>query len=112
MINLKQEILNKRGSLTAAKVPVINTEIIDGEVHQETDYIDQILTLGLMLEKACLKDDGSKTVSEVVERYDLYMKIKDKDEADLSNEDIDKLKELLCNTFDVYYAGIALTLLK
>ena len=110
-INLKQPILNRIGEETMVKAPVTKMVEVDGEVHEEQLLEEKKVLLGGMLEHACLKDDGEQDEQAIIERYNLYLKIANKETVDLSDEDILALKKLVCKSYDVFFAGSILNLL-
>ena len=108
--NLKEELLNRDGKVSKVKVPVTRT-IKDGdEVREEQSFEEKAVTLGAMLEHACLKQ-GQHEPDEVLERFELFLKLKDKDKVELTLLEVEKLSQLVAEAFDTYMAGTILTIL-
>lgn len=110
--NLTTELLNRNGEVSTAKVPeTIMVKGDDGEMHEEKKLVDKVVTLGSMLEHVCLKEDGVAEEKPIVERYELYLKLKDSLEIELSDKEVELLKKLVSQAFDVFFAGTILELL-
>ena len=110
--DLTQELLNRNGEVSTAKIPKITmVKGDDGEMHEEKRLEDKVVTLGSMLEHVCLKEDGVAEEAPIVQRYELYLKLKDALEVDLSAKEVELLKKLVSQAFDVYFAGTILALL-
>ena len=79
----------------------------------EEQYLEeQTATLGKMLEHACLRNDGTKEFVEVVvKRFALFEKLKDKEEVELTKDENEFLKQLVCEAYDTFFAGTILKLL-
>ncbi len=110
-INLNQPVLNRLGEETMVKTPVTKMVEANGEVHEEQLLEEKKVLLGGMLEHACLKDDGEQDEQAIMERYNLYLKIANKETVDLSDEDILTFKQLVCKSYDIFFVGSILNLL-
>ena len=111
VIQLNQNILDKDGVIVKAKSPVKVMEEIEGKEMEIEKLEEKVVTLGAMFDKALLRNDGSKTEEEVVKRYNLHKKVYGCESVELSEEELTYLKTLVCDAFEVFFAGQILEIL-
>jgi len=111
VIQLNQNILDKDGVIVKAKSPVKVMEEIEGKEMEIERLEEKVVTLGAMLCKALLRNDGGKPEEEVVKRYNLNKKIYGCEAAELTDEELVYLRGLVCEAFEIFFAGQILELL-
>lgn len=104
-IKLNQEILGIDGKVVSSRVKVKTMEEIEGELIEKESLEDKVLTVEMMLKQALLKRDVEITEEELLSRCDLVDKIMDKEECEMDEKEIEFLKKLVINRFDVFFAG-------
>jgi len=107
-IDLSPILLDKDGVMVKAKSPktIINEEGIEIETLE-----DKIVTLGVMLSKAMIRNDGTHDEIDVIKRYDLHKRIYNKEIVDISEEEEVYLRKMVCDSFEVFFAGQILEIL-
>ena len=76
----------------------------DGQEIQEFKIVQQDPTLGLLIEQALLKQDQISK-DEIVERYNLFIKIQDKEEVELEDKELNLISTLIASRYDTFTAG-------
>ena len=94
----------------------------DYELNEDGSYIrwkdgtpvqKKIFTkLSHLIREALISHNGDTNAESIKYRYDLYKKIKDKKEVELSKEEKDIIIQLICNKYSVIFTGQVMELLK
>ena len=111
-IDLKKQVLDKEGNpATARAYEMVETEV-DGDVVREQQPFEKGVTLGSLISHSMIRSDSEEDEKVIEERYDIFLKTYDKDEVELSDEEVAYCKEMVCKAYDVFFAGQVLKLLK
>jgi len=111
-INLKVELYNRYGSVQIAKIPTKEMVADEkGELHEETKMVETNVTLGALLIHACLKESGDRTEETILKKFNLFNEMEGQDEIEVSDEELETLKTLAAETYDVFNAGTIITIL-
>lgn len=113
LIDLSQEIKRDDGSSIVSEKKSFNVKKNEaGEWQAEPDVtFSEKTTLGDMCRSALISGLVKIDVSETMQRYALYNKIKEDTKVELSDEELDIIKELVNNKWELLMAGKILTLL-
>jgi hypothetical protein len=85
-------------------------KLVDGKLKETNVYRE--VTLEDIARNALLKSDDEVNPDEVLKRYQLFRKIYQKGEVDLTENEKTLLKKLICKIHDVIFAGQALEIIK
>lgn len=112
-VDLSKEILNRKGEKVTSKVkvPFIRTNDA-GEDIEDIRFQTVTLTLGKALRDSVLTTNMPLTVDEKMERYNLFLKIENDGEVELTEEDIKLLKLCACDRYEVVYFGAIVSLME
>lgn len=124
MIDLTQKIYDKDGkvSITTGKRPAMNDEGM--EIYQYETTVKSLLITCLLasVDEPTIQDDfddievtdkaNSAKVDQVKERYDLFMKIRDVEEVEFTDSEIELLCRLIVQKSGVLFAGQIINHLK
>lgn len=111
LINFDQKPL-KDGQEVVSKQKVVNViKDEDGNPQEEISFEVGVLTLGDCSRESLLKGIERITIEETMLRYNLYNKIKNNGEVELTEEEVAKLKELINNRYEILLAGQLLSML-
>ena len=70
------------------------------------------VSLGRMLEEVLLKKGSAIGEDEIMGKYELFRKIEGKEEVELDKTEVELLKLLVCETFEVFFIGQIIELIK
>lgn len=104
-INLRQTIKDVDGKEIVQKVPVKRQKFVENEMVEDEVMEDKTLDVYFLLRTALLKRETLITEEELSKRYNLFNKINGKDSVKLNKEEIDFIKEISLNRFDVFFVG-------
>lgn len=106
-IDLKEEILDRKGEKITAKIKVPHVkELENGEVVEEQVHKAVVLNLGKALRDSVLTiHAGDADLEEKMARYNLFVKIEEDEEVELSEEEINKLKQYVSERYEVIFCG-------
>jgi hypothetical protein len=105
-IDLRKEILDRSGNRITAKIKVPHIKELDnGEIVEEQMHKAVILNLGKALRDSVLTANFSLELEEKLYRYNLYLKIEKDCDVELSEEEINKLKQYVCDRYEVIFCG-------
>lgn len=106
-IDLRKEILDRSGNRITAKVKVPHVkELENGEIVEEQRHQAVVLNLGKALRDSVLTDHTmSAGLEEKMIRYNLFLKIEKDCDVDLSDEEIEKLKNYVAERYEVLFCG-------
>ena len=110
-LKLNYAIPNIDGIAESQIVPVKYEEVIDGETVTKTKNERMLLTLGHLLKHCLFHRDNTETEEEILARLDLIDKIKNVEECEVNEEEIELLKKLVIKKYDIFYAGSVLRIL-
>ena len=105
-------LLNRAGEEFTQGSPVTVHKEVDGEVVETKEVKYSKVSLGRMLTSACLKNVGDVDEKTIMKKYNLFLKLEDKDEAEVTEEELKYIRQLACESFDIFFAGQILTLIK
>lgn len=112
-VDLSKEILNRKGETIKSKIKIPFIKINDnGEEVEEIRFQTVTLTLGKALRDSVLTTNNSLTVEQKMLRFNLFLKIENDEEVDLTEEEIEMLKEFACERYEVIYFGTIVNLMK
>jgi len=105
-IDLNKEILDRGGNRITAKikVPYIKT-LEDGEIIEEQRHQAVVLNLGKALRDSVLTSAMELSQEEKLFRYNLFLKIEKDCIIELNEEEINKLKQYVCDRYEVIFFG-------
>ena len=63
------------------------------------------VTVGRMLTAALLKKEGEMEEKEIMEKYELFLKLEGSDEIELTDKELEFIKSLVCRIYDIFFAG-------
>lgn len=105
-IDLRKEILDRKGNRITAKVKVPSVKELDnGEIVEDIRFEKVVLNLGSSLRDAVLQTEIDMGLDEKMARYQLFNKIEKDDVVEFSEEEISKLKELVASRYEILYCG-------
>jgi len=110
MINFNEKILGQDGEVVKQNFKTFKE--VKGKNTEVNEYREVVLED--LARNALLKDHNEQEINqeEILRRYRLFRKIYKAGEIKLTNEEINLLKRLICETYEVLFAGQALELLK
>lgn len=105
-IDLRKEILDRSGNRITAKVKVPHVKELDnGEIVEEQRFQAVILNLGKALRDSVLMSAFQLELEEKMYRYRLFQKIEKDDVVELEDEEVEKLKQYVCDRYEVIFCG-------
>jgi len=111
LVDFNQKPL-KNGQEIVSKQKVVNvTKDEDGNPQEDVSFETGVLTLGDCSRESLLKGIEKISIEETMLRYNLYNKIKDNGEVELTDEEVSKLKELINNRYEILLSGQLLSML-
>lgn len=112
-VDLSKEILNRKGEKVLSKIKVPFIKVNDaGETVEEIRLQTVVLTLGKALRDSVLTANMPLTIDQKMERYNLFLKIENDEDIDLTEEDIELLKTCACDRYEIVYFGAIVNLMK
>jgi hypothetical protein len=111
MIDLNTPIYNIDQSPAISKIKVTVMKEVKGELIENQELQDKPVTLGAMLVHSVLKSVSDTSVGTITTKYNLWKKLNVPEESDgtkmveLPKEDIEMLKQLVCDAVEIFYAG-------
>lgn len=110
MINLEQNLYTRDGLVLKEYLEYVD---IDEFGEQKTTKVLTDMTLKSALCNALLKDSmRGITIENVVEKYDLYLKIKDVSEIEFTQEEFTVVANAIVEKYPVFFAGQVIKLIK
>lgn len=103
MTNFSTQLIAENGE------PATFKPIIDGEPQAEQPLTLKVAVKGALLNRT--DAEGEITVENTVARYNLWQKIKDTDEAELTEDEKSLLKLALARRFEIEVAGQTINLI-
>jgi hypothetical protein len=116
MIDLNTPIYNINETPAVSKIKKTVLKETKGELVETQVLEDKPVTLGAMLIHSLLRTTADTSIGTVTSKYNLF-KILNVPEVDgaknveLSAEDTEVLKQLVCDSVEIFYAGQILELL-
>lgn len=111
-INLKQTIKDINGKDVTQMVPVKKQSFVDNKMVEDEVMEPVTMDVYSLFKIALLRREGVITEEEVVKRYNLFNKINGQDSVKLTKDEIEFIKELSLNRFDVFFTGQLFEILK
>lgn len=110
-LKLDTVLLNRDGSEFKQRMNIPYYEEKDGEVIEKQRSEMNTVTLGRMLSAALLTKAESIDEAEIMEKYNLFLKVDDKEEVELDKKEIELLKKLVCQRYEIFFVGQIINLL-
>ena len=110
-LDLTTVLKNKDGEAATVKVPTTEKFEKDGQEFEKQVMDERPATLGYTLEYICLRQDGTNTEEGIIERYELFKKLYNVESVEVTDEELELLKRLVCEAYDIYFAGTILEIL-
>lgn len=128
-LNLTVPIFNEDGTRTNYKISELvkkmqpkkkigkNGKIIELDEMEEVEVTvatDQEATLGMIIRISLLRkpmEDRDLLEEVIYMRYKLFCRIRNMDEVEVSEEEIKEIKKLICQKYDMYFAGQAIDII-
>ncbi len=112
-IDLTQKLINQHGDPVTGKMHIAKPVVEDnGEVAEDLEEKIVFLTLGKLMQDALIRSVVKTELEETMTRYDMYQKIYDKDEIELTDDEIETFKKYINNRYEVLLAGQAIRMLE
>lgn len=112
LIDFSQKPLQDNGNEIVSKKTITTLSVDeDGKPMTDVNYVPGVLTLGDCCREALMKGMTKISIQDTMFRYKLRNKIKEDVEVELSESEIDELKNLVNDRYELFLAGQLLTML-